>query len=207
MRVLVACEYSGTVRDAFLRRGHDAMSCDLLPTESPGPHHQGDVRDVIGYGWDLLIAHPPCTYLANSGARWLYEDPDRWQHLIDGAVFFREMLEAPIPKVAVENPVMHKWARKIVGRRPDQTVQPYQFGHMESKRTGLWLRGLPLLRPTDDVEVDMRKLPAKERSKVHYASPGKDRWKVRSAFFAGIADAMADQWGTTPDTEPRKGTL
>lgn len=195
MKVLVACEYSGTVRDAFIARGHDAMSCDLLPTEAPGPHHEGDVRDVINFGWDLVVAHPPCTYLANSGARWLYERDNRWQALIDGACFFRELLDAPAPRVAVENPIMHEWARKIVGRGPDQTIQPYEFGHAESKRTGLWLRGLPRIVPTDNVEAEMRALPDRERSRVHYASPGPDRWKVRSTFYAGVAEAMAYQWG------------
>lgn len=184
MRVLVACEFSGTVRDAFIRAGHDAISCDLLPTEVPGPHYQGDVRDILGEDFDLMIAHPPCTFLANSGVRWLYEQDDRWQHLIDGACFFRDLLEAPIPKKAIENPIMHKWARKIVDAGPSQTIQPWQFGHGETKAVSLWLRGLPALVPTSVVE-----------GRVHRMAPGPDRWKDRSRFFTGIADAMAQQWG------------
>lgn len=195
MRVLIACEFSGVVRDAFLRRGHDAVSCDLLPTDSPGPHHQGDVFDIIGDGWDLMIAHPPCTYLTNSGVRWLYSDPLRWQGLVDGAVFFRELLHAPIPKVAVENPVMHGWAARIVGTSQTQVVQPWMFGHPETKATGLWLRGLPPLTPTDDVRDVMRALPEKERNRIHRLPPTPDRWKLRSMTFSGVAEAMAEQWG------------
>lgn len=195
MRVLVACEFSGTVRDAFTRAGHHAMSCDLLPSETPGLHHQGDVRDVIGDGWDLMVAHPPCTYLCNSGVRWLHTNRDRWKDMIEGAVFFRELLHAPIPRVAVENPVMHGYARRIVGDRATQTVQPWMFGHTQTKATGLWLRGLPPLRPTLDVREKTMRLPVAERSSVHYASPGPDRWKARSVTFPGIAEAMAQQWG------------
>ena len=196
MRVLVACEFSGAVRDAFIRAGHFAMSCDLLPTEAPGPHYQGDVFDVLDDGWDLLIGHPPCTYLTNSGVRWLYSDPTRWCQMVDGAVFFRRLLSAPVDRVAIENPVMHGWAQKIVGRGPDQVIQPWMFGHPESKGTGLWLRGLPKLIPTDDVRQEMSELPIREQQRIHYASPGPDRWKLRSVTFDGIAQAMADQWGT-----------
>jgi hypothetical protein len=195
MRVLVACEYSGAVRDAFLALGHDATSCDLLPTDVPGPHYQGDVRDVLGDGWDLMVAHPTCTYLCNSGVRWLYTEADRWKHMIEGAVFFRELLTAPIPRIAVENPVMHKYAASIIGRRQDQVVQPWMFGHPEKKATGLWLKGLPPLLATDDVRDVMRGLPKSQTDRIHYASPGPDRWKLRSTTFAGIAEAMALQWG------------
>jgi hypothetical protein len=195
LRVLVACEYSGAVRDAFRALGHDAMSCDLLPTDVPGPHYEGDVFDVIGDGWDLMIAHPPCTYLTNSGVRWLHTDHDRWKRMIDGAAFFRALLDAPIPRVAVENPVMHGYARKIVGRRADQVIQPWMFGHPEKKATGLWLRGLPSLLPTDDVREVMKCLPKSVTDRIHRASPGPDRWKLRSTTYAGIAGAMADQWG------------
>lgn len=195
MRVLVACEYSGTVRDAFLALGHDAMSCDLLPTDAPGPHYEGDVFDVIGDGWDLMVAHPPCTYLCNSGVRWLSTDIKRWPHMIDGATFFRSLLEAQIPRIAVENPVMHKHAAKIIGRRQDQVVQPWMFGHPEQKATGLWLKGLPPLVATDDVRDVMKSLPKSVTQRLHYASPGPDRWKLRSTTFAGIAAAMAEQWG------------
>lgn len=136
MRVLVACEFSGAVRDAFIALGHVAMSCDLLPTEMSGPHYEGDVRDVLGDGWDLMVAHPPCTYLTNSGVRWLHTKPGRWEQMREGAEFFRELLNAPIPRVAVENPIMHGYAREIVGRRADQVIHPWQFGHLESKATG-----------------------------------------------------------------------
>lgn len=208
MRVLVACEFSGAVRDAFLAQGHDAMSCDLLPTESPGPHYQGDALEVLRDGWDLVIAHPPCTYLTKSGIRWLYSDPERWQHMIDGAVFFRALLDAPAPRVAVENPIMHRWAAKIVGRKHTQVIQPWQFGHTESKGTGLWLRGLPPLIGTSDAREAMSVLPKREQHRVHYASPGPDRWKLRSVTFPGIAAAMADQWGQMDhQARPSNGRL
>ena len=188
MKVLVACEFSGVVRDAFTELGHEAMSCDLLPTESPGPHYEGDVFDIIEDGWDMMIAHPPCTYLANSGVRWLHEQEGRWELMREGAEFFKRLLEAPVPMVAVENPVMHKYAVEIIGRRQDQTIQPYEYGHNESKRTCLWLRGLPELEPTliitEDIQQTTWRLP-----------PSADRWKKRSVTFQGIAEAMAEQWG------------
>jgi hypothetical protein len=195
VRVLVACEFSGTVRDAFLARGHDAMSCDLLPTESPGPHHEGDVREVLGDGWDLMVAHPPCTYLTNSGVRWLHEDITRWPKMVDGALFFRELLNAPIPRVAVENPIMHNYAARFVGQRQTMVVQPWMFGHEESKATGLWLRGLPPLVSTEDVRAAMLAKPKNEWARCHFAPATKDRWKVRSVTYPGLAAAMADQWG------------
>ncbi|WNT44572.1 DNA methyltransferase [Arthrobacter phage Tillums] len=195
MKVLVACEYSGRVRDAFLKRGHDAMSCDLLPTDVPGPHYEGDVFDVLGDGWDLMIAHPPCTYLSNSGVRWLHTQPGRWELMRDGAKFFAELLNADVPRIAVENPVMHGYAREIIGSKATQTIQPWEFGHTETKRTGLWLKNLPALVPTDDVREAMQGMAKKDTDKVHYASPGKDRWKLRSTTYQGIANAMATQWG------------
>lgn len=204
MRVLVACEFSGTVRDAFTRLGHDAMSCDLLPTESPGPHHQGDVFDVIDEGWDLMVAHPPCTYLTNAANGSLYRDhspsgalvgPKRWEALIDGAVFFRRLMEADIPRIAIENPVMNGYAQKVVGRGPGQTVQPWMFGQMESKAICLWLRGLPPLVATEDVQAAMLARPRSEWARVHWTSPSADRAKERSRFFPAVADAMAVQWG------------
>lgn len=196
MRVLVACEYSGTVRDAFIRAGHYAMSCDLLPSESDlGDHYQGDVFDILGDSWDVLIGHPPCTFLTKSGVRWLHTEPGRWEQMIDGAIVFRRLLEAPIPRVAVENPVMHRYAAKIVGRRQDQVIQPWMFGHQERKGTGLWLRGLPPLMPTEDVLGETMALPARLRDRVHYMAPGADRAKERSRFYPGIARAMAHQWG------------
>lgn len=186
MKVLVACEFSGTVRDAFASRGHDAMSCDLRPSEQPGKHYQGDVRDLLGEGWDLMVAHPPCTYLANSGVRWLREKPGRWDQMRQGAEFFRELLTADIPLIAVENPVIHRYAVEIIGRKYDQTLQPWQFGHGETKRICLWLKGLPALKATQ--VVDGRK------ARVWRMPPGPEREKERSRFFYGVASAMADQW-------------
>ena len=195
MRVLVACEYSGTVRDAFIAKGHDAMSCDLLPTDSPGPHYKGDVFDIIGDGWDLMIAHPPCTYLTNSGVCHLHKDESRWALLDEGASFFKRLLDAPIAKKAIENPIMHKYAKeRIGGVKQSQVIQPYMFGHMEQKATCLWLTNLPLLQPTNNVKEAMMKLPKNERERLHYLPPSKDRWKIRSKTYDGIAAAMAEQW-------------
>ncbi len=196
MKVLIACEYSGTVRDAFRAAGHDAMSCDLLPTDAPGPHYQGDVRDVLSDGWDLMIAHPPCTYLSVSGmhrtARGL-RDPQLTEDALD---FVRLLLAAPVPRIALENPVSVISTRI---RRPDQIIQPWQYGHDASKTTCLWLQGLPALRPTQIVEprtVDGRKRWGNQTdSGQNRLSPSPDRWKLRSATFPGIAAAMAAQWG------------
>jgi site-specific DNA-cytosine methylase len=181
VRVLVACEYSGTVRDAFIRAGHDAWSCDLLPTETPGPHHQCDALEVLDMGWDLMIAHPPCTHLAVSGARWFKDKQDEQALALD---FVRLLLQAPIRRIAIENPVSVISTRI---RKPDQIIQPWQFGHGETKATCLWLYNLPLLQPTNIVEG--------REAKVHRMPPGPDRWKLRSKTYAGIAQAMADQWG------------
>jgi hypothetical protein len=195
LRVLIACEFSGTVRDAFAARGHDAWSCDILPTERPGQHIVGDVLDVIGGGWDLMVAHPPCTYLANSGAKHLYLGmkkeggpcPDRWTRMREGAAFFRALWTAPIPRVAIENPVIVGHAKALIGSGQSQSFQPYEFGHGEVKRTCLWLRGLPKLHPTQIVEG--------REARVHKMAPSPDRWKERSRTFPGIAAAMAEQWG------------
>jgi hypothetical protein len=196
MRVLVACEYSGRVRDAFIARGHDAISCDLLPTDESGPHYQGNVRDLLGDGWDMMIAHPPCTYLTNAGVTWLHRDPTRWVKLDEGAAFFKMLLDAPVPRICVENPIMHKYAKeRIGGVRQSQVVQPWMFGHMEQKATCLWLKGLPLLQPTNNVKAEMMRLPDNERQRLHYLPPSADRWKIRSTTYQGIADAMAEQWG------------
>jgi hypothetical protein len=196
MKVLVACEYSGTVRDAFIARGHDAISCDLLPSETEGPHVQGDALDMLDDGWDLLVAHPPCTYLTNSGVTWLHKDPERWAKLDQAAAFFKAFLDAPIPKICVENPIMHKYAiQRIGGVRQTQVVQPWMFGHMEQKATCLWLKGLPGLTPANNVKKQMLLLPDNERQRLHYLPPSKERWKLRSITFQGIANAMADQWG------------
>lgn len=181
MRVLVACEYSGRVRDAFRALGHQAMSCDLLPTEVAGPHYQGDVRDVLGDGWDVMIAHPPCTHLAVSGARHFHRKQQEQAEALD---FVRLLLGAPIPRIALENPVSVISSRI---RKPDQIIQPWQFGHGEVKATCLWLQGLPKLRPTDVVDG--------REARVHRMPPGPDRWKERSRTYAGVAAAMAAQWG------------
>lgn len=196
MKVLVACEYSGRVRDAFRNRGHDALSCDLLPSEVGGPHYQGDVRDLLNEGWDLMIAHPPCTYLTNSGVSWLHKDPSRWAKLDEGAAFFKMLLNAPIAKIAIENPIMHKYAiERIGGVKQAQVIQPWMFGHMEQKATCLWLKNLSKLVLTNNVKEQMMALPENERQRVHYLPPGPDRWKERSRTFEGIAEAMAEQWG------------
>lgn len=189
MRVLVACEYSGRVRDAFLARGHDAMSCDLLPTDVPGPHYQGDVRDVLDDGWDLMVAHPPCTHLAVSGARWF---KDKLVEQADALDFVRLLLDAPIPRIALENPVSIISSRI---RKPDQVIQPWQYGHPERKATCLWLKGLPKLRPSNDVSTLMATLPKSVTERVHRLPPGPERWKERSRTFEGVATAMASQWG------------
>jgi hypothetical protein len=195
MRVLVACEYSGVVREAFCAKGHDAWSCDLLPTEIPGKHHEGDIFEIINDGWDLMVAHPPCTYLSNSGVSWLHKDKSRWQKMEEGALFFKRLLDANIPKKAIENPIMHKYAKDIIGRKQTQIVQPWMFGHTESKATCLWLDGLSQLKQTDNVKEEMIKLPDSQRQRLHYLPPSPGRWKERSRTFKGIAQAMAEQWG------------
>ena len=181
MKVLVACEYSGTVRDAFIAAGHEALSCDLLPTDIPGPHYQGDVRDVLHDGWDLMIAHPPCTHLAVSGARWFKDEQAEQAEALD---FVRLLLDAPIERIALENPISVISSRI---RKPDQIIQPWQFGHGETKATCLWLKGLPKLEPTDIVDG--------REARVHKLPPSADRWKIRSTTYKGIAEAMAQQWG------------
>jgi hypothetical protein len=197
MKVLIACEYSGRVRDAFTKKGHDATSCDLLPSDSTeGNHYQGDVFDLNLNEFDLMIAHPPCTFLTNAGVCHLHKDPKRWPQLFDGAEFFKRLLDAPIPKIAIENPIMHKYAKRLIGdTKQSQVVQPWMFGHTEQKATCLWLKGLPLLTETDNVKEEMMKLPKKERERLHYLPPSEDRWKIRSTTYQGIADAMANQWG------------
>lgn len=180
MKILVACEFSGAVRDAFAARGHDALSCDLLPSESPGRHYQGDVRDILHDGWDLMVAHPPCTHLAVSGARWFKDKQVEQAEALD---FVRLLLDAPIPRIALENPVSIISSRI---RRPNQVIQPWMFGHGETKATCLWLKNLPCLTPTDIV--------GGRTPRVHHMSPGPDRWKERSRTYRGVAQAMAEQW-------------
>lgn len=191
MRVLVACEYSGKVRDAFIRAGHDAMSCDLLPTESPGPHYEGGVMDVINDGWDLMVAHPPCTHLAVSGATYFKEKAadGRQGQALD---FVQKLMDAPIPRIAIENPVSIISSRI---RKPEQIIQPWMFGHPERKTTCLWLKGLPKLTPTDDVKWDMLTAPKNVRERILSLGPSEDRWKLRSTTYEGVADAMGSQWG------------
>jgi site-specific DNA-cytosine methylase len=181
MKVLVACEYSGKVRDAFNQLGHQAMSCDLLPSDSPGWHYQGDVFDVINEGWDMMIAFPPCTHLAASGARWF---KDKQQEQIEALEFVNKLMQAPISRIAIENPIGIISSRI---RKPDQIIQPWQFGHGETKSTCLWLKNLPKLVPTDIVDG--------RQNRIHMMPETKDRWKKRSETYQGIAVAMAQQWG------------
>ncbi len=192
MKILIACEFSGKVCKAFTDKGYDAMSVDLLPTEQDVRHYQGDIFDVLYDGWDMLIAHPPCTYLCNSGVRWLY-NPDgsnnlkRWAAMRKGARFYKRLSEAPIKKKCIENPIMHGYAKKIIGPGHIQIVQPWQFGHGEIKATCLRLENLPDLKPTNIVDGRL--------AKCHRLPPSKDRAKLRSLTYQGIADAMANQWG------------
>ena len=195
MKVLIACEYSGIVRDAFTSKGHDAWSCDILPTESPGNHFQGDILEHLDKGWDLMIAHPPCTHLAVSGARWFTEGKKPWSLQEEALDFVRKLLAAPIDKIALENPVS-VISTKI--RKPNQIIQPFEYGHDVTKRTCLWLKNLPNLKPTKIVKPDIVLVNGKKMSRMHYESfklPSKERSKVRSKFYTGIAEAMADQWG------------
>ena len=199
MRVLVACEYSGRVREAFRKLGHQAWSCDLLPAEDGSPfHYQGDVEDYIEGAWDLLIGHPPCTYLTNAGVRHLHSTPSvngvlpkvhgavRWEAMKEAAAFFNLLKNAAVERIAIENPIPHRYARDLIGKY-DQIIQPWQFGHGETKATCLWLKNLPKLIPTEVVEG--------RTHRIHMMPPGPDRWKERSRTFQGIADAMAFQWG------------
>jgi site-specific DNA-cytosine methylase len=181
VRILVACEFSGIVRDAFANRGHDSWSCDLLPSERPGSHYFGDVKEILTSGWDLMIAHPPCTHLAVSGARWF---KDKKKEQAEALEFVGMLMNAPIPKICIENPVSII-SSKI--RKPDQIIQPWMFGHGETKTTCLWLKGLSKLEPTDIVDG--------REARIHKMPPSPIRWKERSRTYQGIADAMANQWG------------
>ena len=213
MRVLVACEYSGRVRDAFISKGHDAISCDLLPTERPGPHYQGDVRDILSQGFDLLIAHPDCTYLTNSAA-WAYKDGPYHQKVKPGTavgaerralregalVFVRLLMDAPIKRIAIENPV---GVISTAIRPATQYIQPYEYGHDASKKTGLWLKNLPPLTPTCHIAprevihngIAVRRWGNQTDSGQNNLPPTDDRWQIRARTYQGWADAMADQWG------------
>lgn len=201
MKILIACEYSGRVRDAFIARGHAAMSCDLLPTDAPGPHYQGDVFDIINDGWDLMVAHPPCTYLSVSGMHWTTRGLRDPQLTEDALAFVQRLMDAPVERIAVENPISVISSRI---RKPDQIISPYQFGHDASKKTCLWLKNLPLLTATQMVEPRIVITPSGKPAKRwgnqcdNYGQdklpPSADRWKLRSATYQGIADAMAAQW-------------
>lgn len=196
MKVLIACEFSGTVRDAFAALGHDAWSCDILPTEKPGNHFQKDIFHLLcepfAFTWDLIIAHPPCQYLANSGVRWLWnkdgsKNIERWAQMEKAAIFFRSLLYSNCERIAVENPIQHKHAKEIIGVNQTQTIQPWQFGHGETKATCLWLKNLPPLKPTNIV--------GGRTARVHREPPSPERWKNRSRTLEGIAKGMAEQWG------------
>lgn len=205
MRVLIACEFSGAVRDAFIAKGHDAVSCDLLPTTSPGPHYQGNVLDILGDGWDLMVAHPPCTYLTVSGLHWNKRNPDRAALTEEALAFVQHLLDAPIPKIALENPVGCISSRI---RKPTQIIQPYDFGADASKKTCLWLKGLDPIGPPPGVRVAGRLVeypPGSGKMVERWANqtdsgqnnlaPSDDRWAKRSVTYPGIAQAMADTWG------------
>ena len=187
MKVLVACEFSGIVRDAFARKGHDAWSCDLLPSEREGNHIQGDVLKIFEDGWDLMIAHPPCTFLCNSGVYLLHERDGRWQQMIESANFFRSLVNAPIERIAVENPIPHKYALEIIGRKYDEIIQPWWFGVGDTKAICLWLKNLPPLMATV--------VHTGRYGRSHMESPSPERWKNRSRTYQGIAEAMPEQWG------------
>jgi hypothetical protein len=198
MKILIACEYSGAVRDAFIAAGHDAMSCDLLPTDQPGPHYEGDVTDIINDGWDLMVAHPPCTYLSVSNMHWTARGLRDPQLTEDALAFVQLLLDAPIERIALENPISVISSRI---RKPDQIINPWQFGHDASKKTCLWLKNLPPLVPTEIIApriVDGKKRWANQTdSGQNRLPPSDDRWKIRSETYAGIARAMAEQWGRT----------
>lgn len=186
-RVLIGCEFSSVVREAFTARGFDAWSCDLLPSDTPGNHYEGSVLDILDAGWDMAIFFPPCTYLCNSGVRWIHTEPGRWIKMIEGAMFFKKLLTCNIPKIAIENPIQHKYAKMIIDRPHDQIIQPWQFGHGETKATCLWLKNLPKLIPTNIVEG--------REQRIWKLPKTADRGKLRSKTFPGIAEGMAEQWG------------
>lgn len=202
LRVLVACEESQATTIELRKLGFNAWSCDLQDCSGGHPefHIKGDVLKVLNDGWNMMIAHPPCTYLTNSGVRWLWNkdgsrNEDRWTKLKEGAEFFKALLDAPIPLIAIENPIPHKYAVELIGRKYDQCIQPYHFGHTESKATCFWLKGLPKLKATNDVKEKWKQLPKNEAQRLHYLPPGPERTKIRSKTFQGIAKAIAEQWG------------
>jgi len=201
VKILVACEESQAVTIELRRLGYDAYSCDLQDCSGGYPewHIKGDVLDQLGKGWDMMIAHPTCTYLTNSGVRWLWNKDGsknelRWKQMRESAKFFNKLLNAQIPLIAIENPIPHKYAVELIGRKYDQCIQPYQFGHTESKATCFWLKGLPKLIPTYNVKHIWKSLPKNESQRIHFLPPGPERAKLRSKTFSGIAKAMAEQW-------------
>lgn len=199
MKILVACEESQITTIELRKLGHEAFSCDIEPCSGGHPewHFHGDVRNWLYDDWDMIIAHPPCTYLTNTGVCWLTgknKKEGRWDQLKDGADFFKLFLDHKCKKIAIENPIMHKYAIQMIGRKHDCLVQPYQFGHLERKATCFWLKGLSPLQETNNVKTEMEKLPKREQQKMHYLPPSKDRAKLRSKTYHGIAKAMADQW-------------
>ena len=192
MNILIACEESGTVRDSFIKKGHNAISCDILDTSSKGPHIKGDVLALLKYKWDMLIAHPPCTYLANSGVCHLKDNPVRHEKMKQAVTFFHALLNCNIPKICIENPIPHKYG---IDKTYTQIIHPYMFGHAERKATCLWLKGLPMLTETNNVKEEMLLLPKNIQQRLHYLPPSPDRAKLRSKTYKGIADAFAAQWG------------
>ena len=201
MKILIACEESQTITIEFRKLGFEAFSCDLQECSGGRPewHIQGDVLDIVNKKWSMMIAHPPCTYLANSGVRWLWnkdgtKNKERWKNLEESALFFKALLNANIPHIAIENPIPHKHAISLIGVKYNQIIQPYQFGHPESKATCLWLKGLPKLETTFDVRNEFLAIPKNKAQRIHFLSPSKDRSKIRSKTYQGIAKAMADQW-------------
>ena len=195
MKILIACEFSGVVRNEFANRGHDVTSCDLEPSLTQGNHYHGDVLDILHDNWDLIIAHPPCTYLCNSGVRWLKTEDGRYEKMLKASEFFSLFLNHPCPRICIENPIMHSYAKTAIGGiKESQIIHPWMFGHTQQKATCLWLKFLPPLKETNNVYDKMANMPYSERAIVHYASPGKDRWKLRSITYKGIAKAMATQW-------------
>lgn len=200
MKVLVACEFSGRVREAFAKRGHYAVSCDFLETELPetknSKHYQGNVLDILYEEWDLIVAHPPCTYLAQSGVQWLKKTPGRWEQMLKAVDFFNLFLVHSCQKICIENPIMHSYAKsRLKGPNYSQKIQPYFFGHLERKQTCFWLKGLPKLKVTHNMEEQILFLHPSETDRVHYEPPSPERQKNRSRTYLGVAEAMGEQWG------------
>jgi hypothetical protein len=207
-KILVACEESQAITIALRKLGHEAYSCDLQPCSGGHPewHYQCDVLTILDKGWDMMIGHPTCTFITNAGVCWLYDkegnrNEQRWNDLAEATKFFKALLDAPIPLIAIENPIPHKYAVEQIGRKYDQLIQPYMFGHTESKATCFWLKGLPKLKETNNVKAEMMLLPKNQRQKLHYLPPSPERAKLRSKTFEGVAAAIAEQWGRVADSK------